>query len=675
MRSDKHQSTKPVRSKAFRRFPEFMALPVLLVFLELALRIATGMPLVEQGLVYTLMFSLSLGILLSALTGLFSGGFRRFLTWLILIVCVIYIGGQFFYFTIFGTFATLYSMLNGGEAFQFVDTILAAFGRGWYFFPLLLAPVAALIYYFRKTPAGRRRPARQTVALVVIAVALHALTAALVWTDNGEGLNSRDLYFGNGDAAYSVERFGALTGLRLDVKKTIFPASGEDGTPVAYRGPGSRHSISDSFFADQVYDLDFDKLIANAPNSTVKALHEYFQSVVPTNKNAYTGKFEGYNLILLTAEGFSPYVVDKNLTPTLYKLVHEGYYFTNYYNPVWNVSTSDGEYVLCTGQIPKGGVWSFKESSKNYMPFTMGNQYRFQGLTPQAYHNHTYSYYDRDLSHPNAGYLYRGLGNGLDVRPVWPESDLEMMQKTVDNYINEPLFHTYYMTVSGHLNYTFTGNMQASKHKDEVAGLPYSEHCRAYIACNIEFDRAMEYLIQRLEDAGIADRTLIVFSNDHYPYGLTEAEQLELAGLDSFDPKYEMYRSNLIIWSGDMKGDSGKQIDKFCYQADIIPTISNLLGISYDSRMLSGTDIFSDSEGLVIFKDKSWRTDMGYYIAPEGRFIPADGVTVPDGYKTRISQKVRNLFWASSKILETNYFKYIITAEQKRILDHPIPLP
>ena len=75
-----------------------------------------------------------------------------------------------------------------------------------------------------------------------------------------------------------------------------------------------------------------------------------------------------------------------------------------------------------------------------------------------AYHNHTYTYYGRHISHPNLGYVYKGLGNGLDVKESWPESDLEMIEKTVPEYMNSQPFHTYYMTVSGHMQYSFTGN-------------------------------------------------------------------------------------------------------------------------------------------------------------------------------------------------------------------------
>ena len=37
---------------------------------------------------------------------------------------------------------------------------------------------------------------------------------------------------------------------------------------------------------------------------------------------------------------------------------------------------------------------------------------------------------------------------------LWPNSDLEMIDVTVDDYINNDKFLAYYMTVSGHLNYT-----------------------------------------------------------------------------------------------------------------------------------------------------------------------------------------------------------------------------
>jgi phosphoglycerol transferase MdoB-like AlkP superfamily enzyme len=146
-------------------------------------------------------------------------------------------------------------------------------------------------------------------------------------------------------------------------------------------------------------------------------------------------------------------------------MANNGYVFTDFYNPVWGVSTSDGEYVANTGLIPKAGVWSLAASGANDMRYTLGNQLRPLGYKTTAFHNHTYNYYKRDISHPNMGYDYYGVGKGLVMDNTWPRSDLQMMEITVDRYIQSQPFHTYYMTVSGHQFYTFIGNQMASKNK------------------------------------------------------------------------------------------------------------------------------------------------------------------------------------------------------------------
>lgn len=72
---------------------------------------------------------------------------------------------------------------------------------------------------------------------------------------------------------------------------------------------------------------------------------------------------------------------------------------------------------------------------------------------------------------------------------------------------------------------------------------------------------------------------------------------------------YNLYKNTLIMWTGSMT--EPVQVDKVCCQVDILPTISNLLGLEYDSRMLSGTDILSDSTPLVAFNSGSWLTRSG----------------------------------------------------------------
>ena len=399
-------------------------------------------------------------------------------------------------------------------------------------------------------------------------------------------------------------------------------------------------------------DIDFAALMTGGKEDPYYPLHKYFSSVSPTATNQYTGMFKGDNLIMLTAESFSPYVISPELTPTLYRMAKEGFVFNNFYNPVWWVSTSDGEYVACTGLIPKSGVWSFATSGKNYMPFTMGNQFRKLGYMTKAYHDHTYTYYKRHISHPNMGYDYKGVGNGLNVKKTWPESDLEMIDVTAGEYIGRQPFHTYYMTVSGHMNYNFSGNQMAAKNKKYVEDLPYSDEAKAYIACNLELEFAMRSLIEKLEAAGIAENTVIAISADHYPYGLARESIDELAG-HKVEENFELYKSTFILWK---KGMKPVIINKPCTSLDILPTLSNLFGLEYDSRLLMGTDILSDSPALALFSNRSWITDRAVYNTVTDKVRFTDGTSGDSEYVKKINRIVANKFKYSAEILDKDYY-------------------
>ena len=63
----------------------------------------------------------------------------------------------------------------------------------------------------------------------------------------------------------------------------------------------------------------------------------------------------------------------------------------------------------------------------------------------------------------------------------------------------------------------------SAKHKSEVQGLDVSAEAKAYVATQIELDRALERLVNELEAAGKLDNTVFVLLADHYPYGLSQS--------------------------------------------------------------------------------------------------------------------------------------------------------
>lgn len=643
-------------------------MPLLIIYFETVLKIAAYDAVINEGFIFMCLFSLPLGFVFYLLSTSFKEKTNKRIFIGIVYGLTIYYSGQLIYYKIFSTFASLYFFIGAGKAAQFYKILLNGIKESLLPLMFILMPAAALSVNHKKISLGKT-PKKLLCGVAASAAAIQLIAVIFVVSSDEGVLSPSYLYNDAFLVKESIDKFGLLTTGRLDIKNIIKNSnafaseSNEDGlvleVPEVLEEADAveketKKPIKEESYGYNVLDIPFDELAAAEKNEDVRLLHQYFKNAQPSKKNKYTGMFEGKNLVLITAEGFSPYAVHKDITPTLYKMYQEGFKFTDFYTPLWGVSTTDGEYVACTGLLPKEGIWSFYKSSENYMPFCMGNQLKDEGYETFAYHNHYHDYYFRDESHPNMGYEYKGLGNGLDVTETWPESDLEMIELTVDEYIDKQPFHVYYMTVSGHLQYTFTGNYIAAKNKKAVENLNYSDHVKAYLSCNIELDKAMERLIYKLEEKGIADDTLIAISPDHYPYGLTQDEISELAGHE-VDTTFELYKGVFLLWT---KGMEPTEVNKVSSSLDIIPTLLNLMGLDYDSRLLMGTDMLSDSEPLVMLQDRSFITDKVYVNSRTGQ-VTAREDAIDESYIDEISETVKKKFKVSAMILDNDYYRRV----------------
>jgi len=107
-----------------------------------------------------------------------------------------------------------------------------------------------------------------------------------------------------------------------------------DNTPEVTQIEEQTDENNDITYGYNKLDIPFHELIKSESATMIKGMHEYFMKVEPTKKNKYTGMFKDKNLILITAEGFSPYAVNKDITPTLYMMQESGFKFTDFYTPL-----------------------------------------------------------------------------------------------------------------------------------------------------------------------------------------------------------------------------------------------------------------------------------------------------------------------------------------------------
>ena len=602
-------------------------------------------------------------IFIDLITSLFT---KKVNKWLMIIIncflSILFIA-QIINYRFYGNVISIYSIIHGGQVFGFLSAIFSVLWQNIICVILLLIPIPFYVIFNKKIETDNLswKVILKKNSLLIIVFILSLLS---LQTDKKEIYSAKNLYYYRHAPLETVKKLGMLTTLRLDLERTITGFE-ENLTKVTDLNlPEVKEDTkNEDKIKYNIEDIDFLKLAEEETKTEIKNIHYYMANETPTKQNKYTGMFKDKNLIVITAEAFSPIAVNEALTPTLYKLVNQGFTFTNFYSPIYYVSTSDGEYVSLTSLLPKESVWSFYKSSKNYLPYVYGNVFKNLGYETYAFHDGQYKYYDRNLSHPNMGYKYMACGNGLEKLmncKKWPQSDLEMINATFDMYSNEEKFVAYYMSISGHLEYNFYGNNMASKNKALVADTEYSDKIKAYIACQIELDKALEELINKLKEKDILDDTVIVLSADHYPYGLTNDDINSVTPLE--DAKFDIHKNNLIIWSNTMKKNI--KIDKIAESLDILPTILNLFGINYDSRLLIGKDILSDTDGLVILNDRSWITKYGKYNASTQKFTSLTEEEIPKNYVNKINEIFANKFVISKNILDNNYYKHVFKEEQ-----------
>ena len=571
---------------------------------------------------------------------------------------------QLVYQNIFGNFMPLNQVSMGENVMEsFGAQILYCIRGNLPRILLLLLPLLAAILCLalQRAQALKLRLRRQQ------ALASFAVLLVLLLTITGSMYAGRNKPFSvyhtftNVDTSTdsSYKKVGMLATTAQELRYMLFGSSVSiDITPSSLNTSDVPRIYSSNSY-NVIEDIDFTALASSADSDILKATDEYLANVTPTRKNNYTGLLKDYNLITICAESFCPWFISEELTPTLYKLSHTGIIFQNYYGTFQSVTTN-GEYTMCMGLYPDMSRTktdsSFNVAGTNYLPFCLGNALKGMGYQTWAYHDYIGDFYNRNITHANMGYTFKAADSGLDMKIDWPSSDLEMMEASVDDYINsgEP-FHAYYMTFSGHYQYNWDNAMSA-KNRDAVKDLPYSEPVKAYIACNLELEYALEYLTRRLEQAGVADKTCIVLTNDHYPYGLTEAEYNELAG-QTLDTTFEKYRNSFICY---VPGLSENIVaDEYCSTADILPTLLNLFGADYDSRLLAGTDALSSGIHVAVLSDKSFLTKTFRYDAGTETVIPADeNITISDELAEAYRLYVDSRFQLSSNILNSDYYAH-----------------
>lgn len=605
----------------------------------------------DVGILYILVSSLFVSSVLTSIMTLINNKIvNRIISVLIYVLLVILFGAETVYYSFYKTICGVGGLSYGGQVMDFYTSIIEHIidNSGI----ILLSIVFLIITIIINFKIDYKMYFKIAFVLLISTFNLNIAVLEISIINNNK---ANELMYETNDIMQSTNMFGVITGIVTDaVKSNIgFEEKIEIlDPPQVSRGEEKEYNV---------LDIDFDELMENEHNSTIKNMHAYFQNETPSNKNEYTGIFKGKNLIFMVAEGFSPIAVDEKLTPTLYKLVNSSFVFENYYQPLYNCSTSDGEFISQLSLLPGVRTCSMKATEGVYFPYSLGNVMDKYNYKTYGIHGWTYSYYRRDITMPNLGYEYygydrykKGYKYALSgIKDSWPTSDVDVIKSSYPIISKSSPFIAYYMTISGHLPYNFTGgNAMSNRNREAVSNLEADDSIKAYIASQIELDKSLKLLIDKLKEDNILDDTVIVLTADHYPYGLSNDD------IESYvdwmkNPNFDLYKNNLIIYNSEIETT---KVSKYTSSLDILPTVLNMFGVEYDSRLLMGRDIFSESDDLIIFNNKSWITNKGRYDYLKHEYESFDGNYDQD-YIDKINKIVDNKFKMSKLIITNDYYR------------------
>ncbi len=621
-----------------------------ILYLEIISKIVITNHLFNLGLIYVLIYSLPFCLFFTLLSKSFFYKMNKIISIIITLVITIYFEVQYIFYNLFSIPFSFSTISLANQALDFSNIIKDAILDHLLVFSLYLIPLIILIILNRKIDFSKYHK-ESIISLFFMLITSYIFTFLTLIPSQ----EKKDLYFKIDDQISIIDSFGMLTYTKIDLKRQIW---GYDTDLIIEAKPEEKEP-TEIEYGDNILDLN----LSETNNNNINKINNYVTNSSPTNKNKYTGLFKDKNLIFILAEGFNEIAVDETRTPTLYKMVNNGFVFNNFYSPVF-LSTTGGEFQATTGLIPTQEILSTWKKKTPKISYALGNTFSQLGYRIHSYHNWTYTYYKRNITMKTLGFTnYLGCGNGLEDRMdcEWLPQDSKMIEVTTPDYLNkEGNFVTYYVTVSGHSPYN-SGDNIARIHLDSVKDLTYSDSVKYYLAAQVELDKMLEELIKDLEESGELDNTVIALVGDHYPYTLSIDEMNEAATYEK-DDTIEVNHSNFILWNNQI--EEPIVIDKVGSQIDVLPTILNLFGIDYDSRLIVGKDILSDYEGLAIFSNRSWTSDYGSYDSSTKTFTLKEGKELKDEtieeYVTRINNRVANSFSISKLIIDNNYYEYIL---------------
>ena len=641
---------KNIRTVALNILSYFV--PILAI--EMIFRAAAGFDFYYMTIIRIILYCLAISTLIGYLTSLIDSKYAKWIRFFIVLIISVYAFVELEFKNFLDNYYSFSAVSDGaGRIGEYVITFIK--DAKWYYWCVFLIPLLELIFdIFDRSSKRAVFKWYGLVSSVLFSFALFAISFLSLSVSN-TAIDLKDVYarFNNNDLL--IDKLGLDHFLARDVVALFIEPDNSIDIIINTEKPETTPSpttSSQKIIDDTRLEEDF----KNESDETIKTIDQYILSQSgKISENDHTGEFKDYNFIYILVESFDYMAIDEELTPTLYKMMNEGYWFKEHYTPKYSCTTGESEFIANASLVPYNDVCTPNEVPDNAYPEALANLFKNTGYDTYSFHNWYDQYYDRRIEHASFGFDAYYNYEDLDIKEIqgW-QSDLALVEEAIPYFIDSDRFFSFIISSSMHWPYDESSTL-GDRYLEEIDKVhpDYPIDIKRYLSKSMEFDKAMAYLIDALKENDKLENTIICLYSDHNPFKLSEDTIAEYSLLMDRTTTYGISKTPFFMYN---PGLDATVFDEVNSTFDQVPTIANMFGLNFDHRLYIGNDIFND-EGLVIFPNSDWINKDGIYLSASNTFI-SFGKDYTQAMIDDVNAQVRNAFSVSYAIMDSDYFKY-----------------
>lgn len=401
----------------------------------------------------------------------------------------------------------------------------------------------------------------------------------------------------------------------------------------------NRASMNETVKAEQMGILNYEaySLLANEEEEqidvseiTQAAINET-KGIQATSNPVLFGAAKGKNLIIIQMESFQNFLINLKIdgvevTPNMNKLAASSYYFPRFYQQVGQGNTSDAEFIVNTSfYVPPDGP-----ATQMYAPKELPSLPKL--LQAQGYD--TATFHTNEVDFWNRGELYSALGFNRyydkayfskEDTVFYGASDEVLYEKTAAELARmdqkDQPFYSHVISMSAHNPFTIPEDKYKMTLPERYEGTLVGNYIRAQNYA----DYALGLFIDELKQNGVWDNSLIALYGDHRGlpiFSLKEDDQVLLQEILGHEyTERELINIPLILSATGITTPSVKE--QLGGQVDILPTVSNLLGVSLADHIHFGQDLLNQSTFNLL--PQRYYLPTGSFVNNEELFLSGSG--------------------------------------------------